>query len=1052
MNYINIGFTLIICLFSSLLFSQDDCDRLFYEFNPQYISGRTTSLVINQITENCIDDPFNLNKDEKKVRKSNQNQTVLNLNKDASLANAYNFVYARENMLDLNQGLNEVQQYVITKESQRLRSIKNAKNQKEALQNVTKFFPLAGASGGAAIGSAAGGVGALPGAGIGYGVGGAVEYGANRYGDFVEWAQNTNTNRNYDIAEKQANVVRAKLQMRDFDNCVQTNGISGFADCFTKKSNVPVVGRSEPQVQSPYRQMTESAAQEMRQVIFEEDPSVANNNLDGNTIEELKVLQKQQDNQIADLKTQYESDRNSLLSSVNEFSKQLETYGNDLIDYQEQVSEKLSDLQTNTDAISGSVLENRVILKENRDLIAQNGQSIAATQDMIYATANPQQRLLFKQNCINGEGVCPPGVALERLNDPTFDSKVQKEVAAIEVQQFIQDAQTYVAIAQSGLDVAVALGLSDQDAKNVGDGLFYVGSLLSIGAAIMSPSPQSIMAGLQGLVGLIGGPSEPVPSPELQAIMQMREEMHERFDRVEDILSLVLENQAKIAEQLQENIEINRSIMQYEFADIEFTLENIVNRQNIITSQLRTLLDNEFNNCREIYETTIQGSPVLSELSTYQNYIDIFNSNPSSCNQCVQALRNRLNSSVNGLIDESGLPALDFFDIDFGDTDEIDREHLTYRKLASFYEWYYGDQLQNLDRATDLLFLPSDLVSESYQIYCELRNDTLLNFNLDAANILHQTHYLDPYAFREFIELYSVFYPFLEIQDFESSDNYRPRDFEDLVDFSNDVPPQGGTNQKENRLRSIESDMVALTQVQEIILAQQSLMSGTNLIRPFYMILYQNQYNGSTIEFNGEFIPVKQFVTDILSNSPIIAQNFAVFVLRKNYRFNEYIYKDSTAWIAGMARNESARSLLTYGYDGLPIYSHFPQDSFEIHNDSLSTVDISKLESSSYVDVLNFHTEQYTADYTMTFLDINVNSDVGSSCQNNGANFTCRALIPFPESIYLFTDKYTFVGAHQYALESQAYIDHLNSEVNFGRNFSHDWQEGLTVKYSFIKP
>jgi len=1042
----NLYIIILIGVYHVSLNGQDDCERLFYEYNPQFLSARTTGLVMNQITQNCVDDPFNEAKgEEERIQKSN-NSTFESLTTKSQLYTVNNYVVSTENMLDDFEVNNVVNDFLFDADQNRINTISSANDLREFREDRNANLPLLGG----AIGLLGGPAGAIE----GYAFGETLNYGLDRYAQAAEYFTIRGANRDYNIAANEANRVRAELWYNDVTDCFQNQFLSGNGDCMNKIAGTPLTGQSGQLSRGPVQPLNENYATQLRNELQEENPNVVDNTASELPEDEKRSLQGNSDQSNIDLMSMYQFDRMSMMNSINNLSKDLENLGNDIVSYQNQVTHKLSVLDNRTTTMQGAISQNTELLVANRKQIDANAHNIAATQDMVFAIASPEQRLMFKQNCISGKGVCPPGLAKMRSdNQADFDADVQKEINAMKVQAFFSTAQQYAAIAGAGLELAVELGLDNEDAKNVGDALFYANSLISIGAAIANPTPQSIMAGIQGLTGLIGGPSEPMPSPELQAILQLREEMHERFDRIEVILDQVVENQIMIAEQLQGNIEINRSIMQFEFNQIDFTLGNIVNRQNVITSQLRTLLDTDFNNCREIYETTIQGNPILSELTTYQNYLDIYNTNPSACNQCVTALRNQLNSSVNSLVDDSGLPALDRFDITLGELPEIDEEYLTFRKLAAFYRWYYGDQIDNLERATDMLFLPSDLISPSYQIYCELRNDTLLNFGLNPDNIIGDLHYLDPYAFREFIEIYSVFYPFLELQDFNQSDNYRPREFKNMIDFSNDVPPPGGTNLKENRIRNIESDVAALSQVQNIVLAQQSLMSGTNLIRPFYMILYQGQYKGHTVSFNGNTIPIKQFVTDILSKSPTIAQNFAVYVLRKNYRFNEEIYLDSTVWVDGMARNENARTLLTYGYDDLPIYSYFPQDSFFVHEDSLSQVDTSFLASMSYMDKLKFFQTDFTDDYTLAFLDVDVNSDpeLGESCALNG-NFNCLARIPLPESTYLFLDKFSFVGAHQYALESQAYIDELNTEIQFGLHFSTDWQEALNMKYSFLQP
>jgi len=540
--------------------------------------------------------------------------------------------------------------------------------------------------------------------------------------------------------------------------------------------------------------------------------------------------------------------------------------------------------------------------------------------------------------------------------------------------------------------------------------------------------PNGLIQGIQGLSSLIGGPFKSQPSPEFQAIMQLREEMHERFDVIEQGINQVLETQVEIGKTLARNIQINREVMQYEFNDIDYQLSDLRNRQNLILAGIRGLLGEEYNGCNVLNENFNDQETSLSALSDFADgdtREDLFN-------DCLTGL----STIGNAISNESYL----FFTLDSQIDDDnqnlINSENENYKQIAKFFRWFYQNNLNLISAATKSLLFPSTKVSDNHKTLCALLdNDYLTNYLIEDIDlVLDNDTYISVPTAKQFIENYNRYAVYYDLR----KDNGDIRTSSEIVEFS-----VNNLSAKQNNHIEYKGTVNRLNNLNTIALAQQSLMSGTYLLQPFYSILYNHQYDGEIISINDVDFPVKQVIVNILSNNPVLAQNFAVFVLRKNFLLNAHLYKNPDDWKVGEARNPGYKALLTHGYQGLPTYTFFPNDSIFIHSDSLTTVSADSLDKYQFLpDLVDFGKWKST-EYEVATINIDLsNSD---DCTNS-TFITCSTQIPFPSSSTVLLDQFTFTNGYEQMLETTAIIEDLKEGLRFGDEIEEDWQSLVNVK------
>lgn len=732
-----------------------------------------------------------------------------------------------------------------------------------------------------------------------------------------------------------------------------------------------------------------------------------------------------------------ETNHMEVMEATNRLSKDIEEMAQNIAAFQEETRQ--NHIQMNTKL--NSLLENDDViideLNEHSALLEQNAIDNAIMTDILIGQLGSNEQVAYYELCLSGKEGCPSGLKNAFIEDPANFKKRKEQLEQIaETQKFIAQAQQISEALDVGLAIAEQLGLKGKDQERVAQGISYVKAGLAIGAGIGTLAFDPLggtMQIIQGISSLLGG-GESKPSPEMQAIMQLREEMHERFDIVDAKLDQIIDLQIRIHKDLSQNIKANREIMQYRFNNVDYQLADIINNQNLIQSQLKTLLEKEVGNCYSLLTRVVNERPDIGELITYQNYVDLYDVDKAQCASCMTGIRDWMNLSA----PNSGNIKLSNFTVN-SDNAYVNSEFDNYKKTAAFFKWYYGTELDNLNTALQLLLAPSRTIDENIDTYCGLRQDNF-NSTLKVEETLNEIYYLDPYAFRDFVTVYSIFYPYFELQDIEASNNYQPFSIDDFIEFSTN-----NQNLLAARKGIINSHVESIQRISQIIKAQQALMSGHMLLQPFYYILYQEQYNTASIEYNNAFYSPKQFAIDILANNPTMAQNFAAFTIRKNYRLNEHIYKAS---YDGQAINPNYDQFLNYAYDNTnPRVFVQGVDSFYIDESVVLGVDDKILEANSYIDTLDFEKLVLNNGNDFAFLRLKAS---GSDCLLNDF-VTCSTLIPVPAKGTLEANSFGFVGGFQFAGETEYMINNLITDVKFSDGFRDNWMELTQIKLAILK-
>lgn len=1000
-------------------FSQNNCEKLFHQYNPSNSTLRTTSLVINDLSQNCDNNSFT---DDGKTTSRNPNNDLL---------------------LTTNNGLitrtEETVNYSISRATMLVEAAKKERNniisiqeEKENFSNKAEFW------GGVTLSTAAGlGITAACTAGTFSGFGTVPTLflcgGKAIGGAFVANTLTAGGAKQINDSYKEGLTQETQINMQNNVNILVGDlKAKGFPvdDCQSIECVEKIIGDSDL---SPGEKKV--AAHIVKEVIEQ----TGLNNIPPNiaTKEDVDKARMDIGREAKRTRRTMEKNHKEVLEATNELSKDIEEMVQNLAEFQEEtrqnhvkMNNKLNNLLENDEIVIGE-------LNAHRGLLEQNAVDNAIMTDILIGQLGSSQQAAYYDLCLSGKEGCPSGLkkSLEADRDAFQKRKEQLDKIA-KTEKFIAQTQQISEALEVGFDIAVKLGLKGSDQEKVAKGMVYAKAALGIAAGVARIYAGDYFGGaiqtIQSVGGLFGG-DEPKPSPEMQAIMQLQQEMNQRFDIVDAKLDTILSLQIRLHKDLSKNIKANRELMQYRFNNVDYQLAEIINNQGVIQSQLKTLLEKDINNCYTLLNKVIDERPEIGELTTYQNYVDLYDVDKAACASCVTGIRDWLNLTA----PNSSNIKLGSFTVDSEDSDYIDNEFDTYKKMVTFYNWYYDNQLGNKENAFQLLSIPTKNVDENQEVYCELRNEDF-NSIIKSDDALNKNYYLDPYSFRDFVTIYAIFYPFFEFQDTEASNAYQPFSTQDFIGFSTERPSILAA-----RKGIINSHTESMLNVSKIIKAQQALMSGHNLIQPFYYIIYQDNYSNHAIEYNSTSYSAKQLAIDILSNNPTMAQNFATYVLRKNYRMNEHIYKAS---FDGKPTNSNYDQFINYAYDNSnPRVFVQGVDSFYIDSTKVLGVDDKVLEANSYIDILDFEKRTFgNTDYA--FLQLNV---TGNSCQQTDF-VTCSTAIPVPEKGILESNTFGFTGGFQFAGETEYMLNNLIDEVNFPDGFRDNWMELTQIKLAIL--
>lgn len=794
---------------------------------------------------------------------------------------------------------------------------------------------------------------------------------------------------------------------------------------------------------SPYlQQMTDH---EKRVFAKYYDPKTASSLAEGLANEEIDeaAFSKKLQAKIKKLTAKTDTLQQNILAANNVVSKELAELAEGLSNFQNLVNEGMEYTKRQLEILSKN---DSVVISElvkHQVLIEQNAMDIAIIQDILIGNLDNNQKLELYNNCLDGKEGCPSNLLKAINGSDSIRNNIEKKAAELKkiksASDFIRATEQISQGLEIGYELALTLGLKGEAAVKTGEVLKYVGAALQVGkgvAQIYSGDGQAIsgvLTAVQAITNLFGREAPPEP------IVVLRQEMHERFDIIDQKLNSIIELQLAMHQNLAENIEASRVLMHKEFNNIKYILKDVIDNQGRIESQLKFLLDKDFNSCFPIIDAIYEDS-TLRNLNYYNNYIEIYEK--PGCETCLQAIRSRLTAGDgNFVINKDDGDELNLSIFSVTSTEKTKAEMNAFKEATTFFDWYYGKRQNKLHYATQQLLLPIRTIDENQILYCE---DSLnLDLQLNPNNVLNPTYFLDVISFRKLVNIYNIFYPFFEIYNAKSGvSSYSPLSIKEFIALSSKELSVIESNTFASNKRTIDNDIRVLSEVSNIMLAQQALMSGHLMIQPLYYILYQDQYlYNDQPEPELEYIdgvPVKQFAINLLKNNPVLAQNFAKFVIRKNYRLDESIYKDKTI-LDSLPVNKNFHRFENFAYEGTHPKVYIPGvDSFYV--DTMVTYDIDTriLEQSSYIDKLDF--EKFE-DYGLVYLKISEPTDSGENVE---------VYIPIPDIGLVLSNTVSFNYAFQYTTKTSQLIDGLSTDILLTNGLRDNWLELSQFKLTIL--
>ncbi len=1008
---------LFFLLLPFFAFSQSDCEKLFHQYSPLHSSLKTTTLVINDLVDNC--NIGELRRDEIASSRSFMNNDLISATNNGILTHS-----DETTNFSLQPGENKLLQY------------KRSKN--EVISDANKLLDILEEYGGAisgviasssvakacvSLGTAASSI-FTPAGGIALGsactfIGGVA----------VSVASPKLTKKVVDLFRPANSEIEDKKVVDNLKDIIadkKARGLLGNCDsdlCFEKDFFDESLDFA-----SNEKDITSSYTSEID--IDNIEPKMLSD-------QERKIKNEALSNDIKGIKKEIELNQLETMKAVNQLSQDMETMANDLEDFQQETKKNFDTMNKKFDNL---VKNDEIVieeLNEHRKLIEQNATDNAIIADIMIGQLGSGQQAKLYDLCLSGKEGCPSvlknTLGTTAADRDTFMMKRDRLNRITKAQNFIKTTQQISEALDVGYDLAVKLGLKGSDQEKVAKGMSFAKAGLATVSGIARIYGGDVFGGtmalLKGLGGFLGSEDEPMPSPEMQEIMKLQEKMNQRFDVVDAKLDHIISLQIEMHKDLSRNIKANRELMQYRFNNVDYQLAEILDNQVIIQSQLKAILLNKVKNCYTLVNT-IQENESIRALSTYKNYEDLYSVNSSQCAKCMEGIRDALN-----------FESTDFSTVDLSpytinrDNKYVRDEAETFEKMVTFFKWYYGDQLGNLENALQLLLLPTKEVSRNQDIYCELRGE-VTNSILNLDKTLNNINYLDPYSFRDLATIYSIFYPFFEIQR-DGDFNYQPFSRDEFIKYASD-----NSGVLDSRKTLISTDVENLINISKTLKAQQALMSGHLLIQPFYYIIHQNQYSSNDrIEYNNLLVTPKQLAIDILAKNPTMAQNYATYVIRKNFRLDEFIYK---ANFDGTPINPNYNHFINYAYDKTnPRLFFSGVDSFYVNETKLLGVDEKILADNSYIDKLSF-LKLTREGNDFAYLQLQE-----EKCLENDF-IVCSATIPVPEKGIVESNSFILTSGYQYAGETDFLLNKLVDEIKFSDGFRDNWMESTQIKLTLL--
>ena len=446
---------------------------------------------------------------------------------------------------------------------------------------------------------------------------------------------------------------------------------------------------------------------------------------------------------------------------------------------------------------------------------------------------------------------------LERLKRGDFNNIFRKQeekdalVKNLEKLKAAETAETIVSVGQNvsayanqSYETLVQTGvLKGRDAQRVGKFMKYLTSTIQVGtgvARLYAGDPMGGVSVLAGIGGFFGTSRSPQVSAEMKFLEQMYEAMNQRFDKIDQHLSVI---ESKLDALGADVINMHKSIMA-SFQVVSGELERINWKIDQLYQITSTLLFRHYDACHAIEKARIDNRV---QFITYSDYGD-FHTN--DVGECLRGL-NDLSISNNNVFFYFTAVRKEA-NKQFVDYEVVQIYEPTRDLFRTTYKARIGD-------AMAALTYPTETIRDTNTPLLALKGIGG-QITVDPDEVL--ANYLNYEMINQFSGLLLTYISYFEIS--SDSPNFKPDSLD--VYLLRTVRQRGFKNSL------VQTRLQKLLNLTDIAIAQQSLVAGNLLLEPAYTIMFTGEQKSEDIKL----------ATSILRNNKLFARNFASLLLYKN--------------------------------------------------------------------------------------------------------------------------------------------------------------------------
>jgi len=516
-------------------------------------------------------------------------------------------------------------------------------------------------------------------------------------------------------------------------------------------------------------------------------------------------------------------------NSLQELAKNQEEIFNTLEDIKNRVKTneiKIASLENEMIKLENNVTELKKIQDEHSKLIAQNLFQIDILSGYTFQNLNTSQKL----SALNKGH-------FDNIFSPNEKSKLIDELNRIKNKETIisvsNDIENYSSALYGGL---INIGaIKGPAAQNLGK--FISAITVTTGIAKVYAGDFSGLTNIvSGLTGLFG---KPQPSPELQMLTKIYEGMNERFDIVDQRLKLIdvkLDTLTSITINMYKNMAVSFQYTQGQLERINWKIDNL----NV---KATALLYKDYQACKTLKNILEKNNVSFNVYSDYRTYYN------QECKQCLQGITDFTVGKNYSYFYVSTNEALKNENVVKNEITEI------YDPTMNLFKIFYDE---NINYATYALMFPFSSTNDTNKpLYHLSKIDSLKGLDI---NIVLDNYYSYEMV-NEFTNLLLKFGDYFLIKG--GNENFKPSALKKYLK-TNDI-------NKINR-DLLEERLIKLLDIVQFSIAQQSLISGNQMIQPIYATLF----NSSNDE------EAKDLAIKAIINNKLLAINFATHLINKN--------------------------------------------------------------------------------------------------------------------------------------------------------------------------